>query len=115
MQYLIIIVIALVGFSLLLRWREPHMIYIPNREVALTPVNLGLRFDDIYLTTADGVKINGWFVPSGQPSRLTVLFFHGNAGNISHRHEKLAVFHELGVNVFVIDYRGYGRWDNKRI
>ncbi|HUJ70827.1 MAG TPA: alpha/beta fold hydrolase, partial [Verrucomicrobiae bacterium] len=40
---------------------------------------------------------------------LTVLLFHGNAGNISHRLEKLRILHDLGVNTFIIDYRGYGR------
>jgi fermentation-respiration switch protein FrsA (DUF1100 family) len=112
MYYLLIIVLAFAGFILLLRWREPHMIYYPFREIELTPANLGLRFDDVYLTTADGVKINGWFLPCGQPPRFTVLFLHGNAGNISHRHDKCAVFRELGWDVFIIDYRGYGRSDD---
>lgn len=38
-----------------------------------------------------------------------VLFFHGNAGNVSHRVESIQIFHEMGMSVFIFDYRGYGR------
>ena len=43
----------------------------------------------------------------------TVLFFHGNAGNISHRLDSIVIFHRLGLNVFIIDYRGYGQSEGK--
>jgi len=38
-----------------------------------------------------------------------LLFCHGNAGNISHRLESIRIFHQLGLNVFIFDYRGFGR------
>jgi hypothetical protein len=47
-----------------------------------------MPFEDVTLVTSDGVKLNGWYVPAPEP-RCTLLFFHGNAGNISHR-----LFHE---------------------
>src|SRR2546427_144271 len=94
-----------VGVALLVMWRERSFIYYPDREMAGTPE----RFDDVWLTTTDGVRINGWFVPAPTNAAVTVLFCHGNAGNISHRSEKLALLHELGANVFIFDYRGYGR------
>jgi pimeloyl-ACP methyl ester carboxylesterase len=69
---------------------------------------LGLEFEDIALTTSDGVRLHAWFVPApGTPP--VVLFLHGNAGNISHRLDKLAVLTELGAAVMLLDYRGYGR------
>ena len=63
------------------------------------------------MTASDGIHINGWFLPATSPSpaKLTILFFHGNAGNISHRLEKIGIFRDLGVDTFIIDYRGYGR------
>jgi hypothetical protein len=102
-----------VVFALWLRWNEPRMIYYPSRQIDQTPELAGLKYEDVTLTTSDGLKINGWFVPSRVDSSLTVLLFHGNAGNISHRLEKLAALHNLGVNTFLIDYRGYGRSEGK--
>jgi fermentation-respiration switch protein FrsA (DUF1100 family) len=114
MTYLIFIPVVLVLMALWLRWREPNMIYYPTRQIDRTPDQLGWKFEDVYLTTSDGVRINGWFIPAPVPlpsSPFTLLFLHGNAGNISHRLEKLAIFRELGADVFILDYRGYGRSD----
>jgi len=97
------------GLVLLLGWAEPRMIYYPIRELERTPAALGLAFEDVELRTADSERIHGWFVPAAPPSRLTVLLLHGNAGNISHRFEKLAVLRTLGADVLIVDYRGYGR------
>ena len=68
-----------------------------------------MDYEDVSLTTSDGVKLHGWFVPATAEPKGTVLMFHGNAGNISHRLETIAIFHELGYNAMIIDYRGYGR------
>jgi uncharacterized protein len=113
MNLLIAIVVVLVGFALYLRWREPSMIYFPDANIGETPDRLGLRYQDVWLTTADGVRINGWFLPAGTNAPLTILFLHGNAGNISHRFEKLAILRDLGADVLIIDYRGYGRSEGK--
>jgi hypothetical protein len=117
---ILLLLVLVVAFALWLRWYEPRMIYYPDRHIDHTPDQLGLQYEDVTLTTPDGLRINGWFLPAvplakaGLPAskpnaKLTVLLFHGNAGNISHRFEKLAVLRELGVDTFIIDYRGYGR------
>jgi alpha-beta hydrolase superfamily lysophospholipase len=117
MRYLKMIAIPLltliVVFALWLRWNEPRMIYYPDRQIDQTPDQLGLHYDDVTLTTSDNLKINGWFLPCDHPAKLTVLLFHGNAGNISHRFDKLAVLRNLGVDTVIIDYRGYGRSEGK--
>jgi fermentation-respiration switch protein FrsA (DUF1100 family) len=115
MIYFFLIPVVIILFVVWLAWNEPRFLYHPTREIEQTPDKLGLHYENINLTTSDGVNINGWFVPGenlaedDQLTRLTVLFFHGNAGNISHRLEKIAVFRDLGVDTFIIDYRGYGR------
>jgi fermentation-respiration switch protein FrsA (DUF1100 family) len=109
----ILLLILVVVFALWLSWNEPRMIYHPDRQIDQTPNQVGLNYNDITLTTSDGLKINGWYLPSRTDSTFTVLLFHGNAGNISHRLEKLAALHDLGVNTFLIDYRGYGRSEGK--
>lgn len=112
MTYPIVIVALLALMALWLRWREPHLIYFPIREIEQTPDQFGWRFEDVHLTAADGVRLHAWFIPAPialPSSSLTFLFFHGNAGNLSHRLEKLAILRDLGPDVLILDYRGYGR------
>ena len=84
-----------------------YLVFHPTKGLTLTPKNMGLAFEDVRLTTEDGVDIHGWYVPA-ENARATLLFFHGNAGNISHRLGSIEIFHSLGLSVFIVDYRGYG-------
>ncbi len=71
-----------------------------------------LEHEDVWFTSADGTKLHGWFVPGDTPdrkARAVVLFHHGNAGNISHRLETLALLNGLGLSTCIFDYRGYGK------
>ena len=91
---------------------ERTIIFLPERDLLADPGQVGLSFEEVYFVTSDGVRLHGWFVPGCQD--LTWLWFHGNAGNISHRLEYLKLLHdELGVSVFLFDYRGYGRSEGK--
>jgi uncharacterized protein len=69
-----------------------------------------MHYKDVMLTTADSVRIHGWWIPT-EGSRGTILFCHGNGGNISHRIESFRIFQRLGLDIFIFDYRGYGRSD----
>ena len=91
-----------------LKYFERKGIYHPSKEIELTPIDIGLKYNDVFFNTDDGLKLNGWFIPVENP-RGTLLFCHGNAGNISHRIEIIKVFNKLDLNVFIFDYRGYGR------
>jgi fermentation-respiration switch protein FrsA (DUF1100 family) len=72
-----------------------------------TPDAHGLDYESVKINTEDGETLSGWFVPA-KDATATVLFFHGNAGNISTRMGYLVMFHGLGYNTLIIDYRGYG-------
>jgi hypothetical protein len=61
----------------------------------------------VEIRTADGETLAAWWVPA-EGARGTVLFFHGNAGNISHRLDYLQMFHRLRYSTLIVDYRGYG-------
>jgi uncharacterized protein len=87
---------------------QPGMVFYPTRALAATPADWGLAFEDVELTTEDGTRLHGWYIPHPDATH-TLLFFHGNAGNISHRGDSIAIFHRLGLSVLIIDYRGYGR------
>ncbi len=105
---LFILVSVWVLLSLLLYIFQPRFIYFPQSKIDFTPDMAGLSFEDIYFKTEDDVLLNGWFIPADD-ARKTLLFFHGNGGNISHRLESMKIFHEMGLSVFIIDYRGYGQ------
>ncbi|HEX9593766.1 MAG TPA: alpha/beta hydrolase [bacterium] len=81
---------------------------VPGREIIATPQAIGLDHEAITLTTADGEWLDAWLIPTAKP-RATLLFCHGNAGNISHRLDSLRLFHDLGLTTLIFDYRGYGR------
>jgi fermentation-respiration switch protein FrsA (DUF1100 family) len=67
----------------------------------------GIEYEDVFFKTKDNKTINGWLVKVSDDA-ATILFSHGNAGNISNRIGKIAIFKNMGLNVFVFDYRGYG-------
>lgn len=85
---------------------------IPGRELVASPADIGLPHEEVWLQTADGVALHGWYLPA-PAARGTLLFFHGNAGNISHRLDSLHIFHRLGLNVLIFDYRGYGQSEGR--
>ncbi|HKK50017.1 MAG TPA: alpha/beta hydrolase [Myxococcota bacterium] len=84
------------------------VIFQPSPGVDLTPEQLGLRAEEVFLETADGVRIHGFWLPAEEADRA-VLFLHGNAGNASHRLPMAARLRALGAHVLLLDYRGYGR------
>lgn len=87
---------------------QDRMVYHPDRKIVNTPEDIGLPFEEITLRTRDGVNISAWFIPA-RHERGVVLFCHGNAGNISHRLDSIRIFHDLNLEVFIFDYRGYGK------
>ncbi len=88
---------------------ETRLIYFPDRTLRATPSDAGLPYEDLSLETRDGVSINGWFVPK-PGARATMLWFHGNAGNMGDRVAQIKTYHDRwSVSQMLIDYRGYGK------
>jgi uncharacterized protein len=100
---------ALVAFLYL---TQERLVYMPTASLVTTPARHGMDYEDVYLTTEDGVSLHGWFVPAVEP-RAVLLFFHGNAGNISHRMDSIRIFRDLGLSILIVDYRGYGRSEGR--
>ena len=87
---------------------DQHFLYFPTRELIGSPADYGIAFEDVYFETADGQRLHGWYVPGD--GDVTLLWHHGNGGNIAYRLPDIDLFHrELGVNVLIYDYRGFGR------
>ena len=93
---------------MILEFSEKGIVFFPDPDLVGTPSDVGLEYEDIAFEAADGVQLHGWWVPAaGAP---VLVWFHGNAGNISHRLENLKLLHDrVGVQVFIFDYREYGR------
>jgi fermentation-respiration switch protein FrsA (DUF1100 family) len=86
---------------------QSEFVYHPHAHLAATPAAVGLAYQNVEIPTGNGLRLHGWFVPDAA-ARGTVLFFHGNGGNISHYLSSLPILHRLRLNVLIFDYRGYG-------
>ncbi len=91
---------------------QSRLVYFPMSRMDGSPKDMGLAYEDVRLTTPEGLKLHAWFVPA-ENARGVALFCHGNAGNISHRLETIALIHGLGLSVFIFDYQGYGQSQGK--
>jgi len=105
----ILILMVLASQFVAVKYLE-YSIFHTGNGINLTPESEGLAFDDLYLKTADGLLINAWFVKASDKA-ATILCSHGNEGDMDEgdRLEKIKFFHDLGLNVLMFDYRGYGR------
>lgn len=114
LKLLFVIAASYVLLVLVVYFMQGRMLYlpeVPGRALSMTPNDVGMDYRDVFIETTDGVTLHGWFI--GAPSSRVLLFFHGNAGNISHRLESIRQFRELGLSVLIIDYRGYGRSEGR--
>ena len=98
---------------------EKRLIFHPGRSNDhTTPDAYGIEYDDVTFRTGDGLNLNGWYVPGKKSSPddnlHTLLWFHGNSGNINRRLDNIKMLHDrVPVNVFIFDYRQYGRSEGK--
>jgi uncharacterized protein len=94
--------LLIVGWGL-----ERHFLYFPTRVLESTPEAHGLAAEELDLRAEDGVRLRGWRLRG--PGRRALLYFHGNAGNAADRLDRSRILVErLGLDVFLVDYRGYG-------
>lgn len=107
-----IIIIAAVTYLLSAVYKystQSYLVYSPDRQIMNTPFNIRLYFEEIIFKTSDGLNISGWFIPVKNNNGV-ILVLHGKSGNISNRLTFLNYFsRKLGLSVFIIDYRGYGK------
>jgi pimeloyl-ACP methyl ester carboxylesterase len=105
------LLLAIAGAYLLVVWAiwywQAKVIFRPSRIVNTTPLNSGVRFDDVRLPL-QGDQLAGWWVPSEDLHSGTLLYLHGNAANVAANLDHVLRLRSAGLNVFIIDYRGYG-------
>lgn len=113
----VLLLLVVGGGYYLLRHFGRQYFYAPAAVITATPDEINLPYDSVGMATSDGFAIRGWFVPAppedsppaAKAAPPVLLFFHGGKGNMSNQLDKLRLFHEMGLDVFIIDYRGYGQ------
>lgn len=99
-----------------MQFLDRSLVFYPDTHLEATPADYDLSFEDVFFKAPDGVKLHGWWIPAreGGEGRATILWMHGNAGNISHRLHNARLLHDLlGLNLFLFDYREYGISEGK--
>jgi pimeloyl-ACP methyl ester carboxylesterase len=101
-------------FCLLFWQGQWQLVFKPSPAITSTPSSVGLKYDEIQFdATETGIlQLNGWWIPADQPSTQTLLLLHGNSGNLSGTLPQLQILHQLGMNIFAFDYRGFGKSRN---
>ena len=93
---------------------EDKIIYHPHKypQGIWNPSSFNVKVEDVFFLAKDGTKLHGWYIPSAN-AQATLLWFHGNAGNLTHRLENIQQLQPLALNIFIFDYRGYGKSEGK--
>jgi fermentation-respiration switch protein FrsA (DUF1100 family) len=102
-------ILTAAGGLLAILWGlENQLLYFPSRALSATPEAFGLTSEELALTSGDGVALRGWRIRGD--GKRALLFFQGNAGNVSDRLDRARTLNRrFGLDVFLVDYRGYGR------
>ncbi|XP_065339390.1 protein ABHD13 [Cloeon dipterum] len=110
----LLLCIAITG---ILYHAEDHLLFHPeqpshSRVFVPVPSMFGLPYENLFIRSLDGTLLHMFFIrqqPQKATTAPTILFLHGNAGNMGHRlHNALGLYHQLGCNILLVDYRGYG-------
>ena len=105
---LIILALLYIGGCVFLRFGQTRLIFFPDSLIRSTPQEYGLDYQDVWIDI-EREKIHGWWIPFPDSSAPVLLYFHGNGSNNGDLTDIAAIFHQLGLSVLLIDYRGYGR------
>jgi fermentation-respiration switch protein FrsA (DUF1100 family) len=109
----VILIPILVGvFYYLYPKIENLFLFFPQKKFDFLPESFRLNYKDVHFVTEDGNTLHGWFFP-GERDHPVILHFHGNSGNISHRLELVRHLLQRGLQVFIFDYRGYGKSEGR--
>ena len=95
--------------------RQTDFIFFPQREIVSTPMDDGCAYEDVRISV-NGGNLHGWWLPAPADARSpmagrTLLYFHGNGGNVGANAEHACRLNRMGLAVLLFDYRGYGQSD----
>ena len=117
MLYWIIIsfVVFYLAILIYVYFSQDSLFFYPSKEHQISPDELNIEYQDLYLKHDNGEKINAWYfeppITNENQIERTIIFCHGNAGNISGRLETVQFLLQFDLNILLFDYRGYGKSD----
>ena len=95
--------------------KQREWIFRPQRELHSTPADVGLRYDELWLTVPgagpEGERVHGWWIPAADAAAPAMLYLHGARWSLSNNLNRIGRLHRMGFAVLAIDYRGFGRSD----
>ena len=96
-----------------------NLVFQPMRPHFTSPDAYGILYEDVYIKTDDNITLHGWKllagdtgagnIVAGDNTNGSILFFHGNGENISTHFANVAWLTRYGFDVYLFDYRGYGK------
>jgi fermentation-respiration switch protein FrsA (DUF1100 family) len=107
------LIIFLMGCTISCQAGFDSLFYSPDNRVYATPAQDGFAYEEIEFNSADGTKLSGWFIPAKGSALGTVIHYHGNAQNMTAHYSFVSWLPANGFNLFVFDYRGYGKSEGK--
>lgn len=106
-RILITLFVSYIILLVLVSLFQNKLVYFPSTYMIDTPNSIGLKYESVEFLSSDSTKLFGWFIPR-KGAKTTLLYLHGNGGNISNRLNSIDIFNSLDVDIFIFDYRGYG-------
>lgn len=91
-----------------------QFLFFPNKEIKKTPEILNIKYEDVWITNEND-KYHGWYINFDENTKNSItqnkciLFFHGNAGNISFRLNYIEKMYSLGISLMIFDYPSFGQ------
>jgi len=110
--FLLGLMVGIVGSVFFILWYtipklERLYVFRPSREVLKNPENFGIDYDQCFIKTKDGCRLSAWHFCPSEP-KGSIIYFHGSTGNLGILVELLLLYYHAGLQVFAVDYRGYG-------
>lgn len=103
----------LIGIQLIFLSSCTNLFYQPDHQVYTDPSQFGFTYKDVFFNSSDNTKLHAWLIPSilekENKDKNLILFFHGNAQNLSSHFLNLLWLAKLNFDIFIFDYRGYGK------
>lgn len=116
LSLIILGIIIYLFICIVLLFAQNRLIFFPSPVITTTPQDRGLEYEEVWLGLpiknqtkfSQTEFLNGWFIPNQNTSKV-LLYLHGNGENISSNLTQAYPFFELGLSLFLVDYRGYGK------
>ena len=110
MKYLYLIttsiILAYLSIILFVYFNQRNLLYHPSENNYLND-KINFNYKEIFIETSENIKLKSWFIEKDLEKFKTILFFHGNAGNLFNRVYKLNELNKLDLNILIISWRGF--------